>query len=352
MTIIYVLFGVLLFGILIAVHELGHFSAAKLLGVRVNEFSVGMGPALVQKQKGETLYSLRCVPFGGFCAMEGEDEETGDPRAFTSQKAWKRVVILVAGALMNFLLGFLIVLGLFSNAAAFRSPQIVDFMEGCPYVGENALQKNDRFLKIDGRRVRQYSDVTEYLANGDGVYDIVVKRDGEKVTLRDFKLVPVEYEGEARKMYGFYFGTDEASFGNKLRYAWGTTMEFSRLVWQGLRELVSGNVKMDDMAGPVGIVDLMAETGEQAQSLRDGLMDILYMAALIAVNLAIMNMLPIPALDGGRVFFLLVSELIRLITGKKPDPRLDGYIHAAGMALLLAFMAAIMFNDVVRIFKN
>lgn len=347
MTVIYVLFGILMFGVLIAVHELGHFSAAKLLGVKVNEFSIGMGPAIVQKQRGETVYSLRCIPIGGFCAMEGEDEETGDPRAFTSQKPWKRAVILVAGSFMNFVLGFLIVFFLFIDAAAFRAPVIVDFAEGCPYYSVDGFQKNDRILSIDGHKVYKYSDVSDFLSPSAETYDIVVKRDGKKVELKDFRLVPVEYKDGKR--YGLYFGYDDATLGNKLYYSWGTTAEFSRWVWQGLKMLVEGDVKMDDLSGPVGIVDLMAETGENAASFTDGLLDILFLAAFIAVNLAIMNMLPIPAMDGGRVFFLIVTWIIESVTRKKLNPKYEGYIHAAGMVLLLGLMAVIMFNDIIKI---
>jgi len=349
MTILYVLFGILMFGILIAVHELGHFSAAKLLGVKVNEFSIGMGPAIIKKQHGETLYSWRCIPIGGFCAMEGEDEDTGDPRAFTKQAPWKRAIILVAGSFMNFLLGFLIVFFLFINAAGFRAPTVVDFMEGCPYESAEGFQKNDRIISIDGHRVYQYSDVTDFLSPDQEYYDIVVKRDGKKVELKNFRLVPVEYKDQEGKKYGFYFGIDEPTLANKLYYSWGTTMEFTRWVWKGLKMLFAGEVKMNDMSGPVGIVDLMAETGEQAASFGDGLLDILYLGAFIAVNLAIMNMLPIPAMDGGRVFFLIVTCIIEAITHKKLNPKYEGYIHAAGMILLLLLMAVIMFNDIVKI---
>ena len=350
MSIVYIIFGILLFGVLIAIHELGHFSAAKLLGVQVNEFAIGMGPAILSRQKGETLYSWRALPFGGYCAMEGEDEDSDNPRAFNSQSPWKRAIILVAGSFMNFLLGFILVLALYANAAAFRAPVLADFMDGCPYQGENAFQINDRIERIDGKRVYQYSDVGEFLSeNETGIFDIVVRRGGEKVRLDGIKLVPVEYEGQETKMYGFYFGYDEATLPVKLQYSWGTTMEFGRWVWKGLRMLTSGEVKMNDMSGPVGIVDLMAETGESAASVADGFLDILYLTAFIAVNLAIMNMLPLPALDGGRVFFLIVTWIIEAITGKKLDHKYEGYIHAAGMVLLLALMAVIMFNDIVKI---
>ena len=347
MTIVYILIAILIFGVLIIIHELGHFAAAKACGVRVEEFAVGMGPAIFKKQKGETTYSLRCIPFGGFCAMAGEDEASDDPRAFMNQAAWKRIIILVAGAAMNFLLGLLIVIILYSSAYAFRSAEITGFMDGCPYESSEGLHVGDRFYKINGQRIYQYYDVSDFLSQGDGTYDLVVIRDGKKVKLNDFALTPLDYPGQ--KMYGFYFGYDEATLGVKLENSWNTTMEFGRWVWLGLKELVRGDVGMKDMAGPVGIVDMMAETGEQAESTADALYSIFYFTAFIAVNLAMMNMLPIPALDGGRVFLLLVTWVIETISKKKLNPKYEGYIHAAGMVLLLGLMAVIMFNDIIRI---
>ncbi len=349
MSILYIAIAILIFGLLIAVHELGHFTAAKLSGVKVLEFSVGMGPAIFKKQKGETLYALRCIPFGGFCAMEGEDGGSDDPRSFANQAIWKRLIILAAGSGMNFLTGFLIVLILFSNAGGFRAPTIASFMEGCPYESDSGLQVGDRFRSIDGRRVWQYYDVADFLAAGGENHDIVVIRDGHRVKLEDFHMVRISYEGYENKMYGFTFGLDEPTLGNKLRYAGATTMEFVRMVWDALGQLVGGKVSVNDLSGPVGIVDMMAETGEQAESVSDGLYSIFYLGAFIAVNLAVMNMLPIPALDGGRVFLLLITALIELITRKKLDPKYEGYIHAAGMVLLLALMAYVMFHDIFRI---
>ena len=339
MTVLYIALAILLFGVLVGVHELGHFAAAKACGVKVEEFALGMGPAILQKQKGETVYSLRCIPFGGFCAMAGEDEASDDPRAFMNQAAWKRIIILVAGAAMNFLLGLLIVIILYSNAYAFRSAEITGFMDSCPYESSEGLHVGDRFYKIDGQRIYQYYDVSDFLSQGDGTYDLVVIRDGKKVKLENFALTPLDYPGQTQKMYGFYFGYDEATLGVKLENSWNTTMEFGRWVWLGLK----------DMAGPVGIVDMMAETGEQAESTADALYSIFYFTAFIAVNLAIMNMLPIPALDGGRVFLLIVTWIIETISKKKLDPKYEGYIHAAGMVLLLGLMAVIMFNDIIRI---
>ena len=353
MTIVYILFAILLFGVLIGIHEFGHFITAKACGVRVDEFSIGMGPAIWKKKKGETLYALRCIPLGGYCAMAGEDSASEDPRAFTNQKPWKRMIILCAGAFMNFLLGLAIIFFLFLGAEAFRAPILTGFMEGCPYEAADGLQAGDLFYKIDGHRIYDNGDVTTFLSRGGDTYDIVVVRDGKKVELDDYYMVPVEYEGQEKKMFGFYIGgVVEATFPVKLQYTWDTAMQFSRMVWMSLGDLIHGKVEMKELSGPVGIVDLMAETGNQSQTFGEALENILYIGALIAINLAIMNMLPIPALDGGRVFFLLITWGIESVTRKKLDPKYEGYIHAAGMILLLALMAFVMFNDVLRIVRK
>ena len=334
------------------VHELGHFIAAKACGVQVNEFSIFMGPKLLQVQGRETKYTLRLVPIGGFCAMEGEDEESDNPRAFTSAKAWKRIVILVAGSLMNFLLGLIIVLGLYASAEAFAVPVIDSFFAGCPYESADGLQAGDRIYSIDGKRIYLYSDVDLYLSrNAEQVYDLVVIRGGEKVRLDDFamKKLPYEIDGETQYKYGLQFGSVEATLGRKLQNAWYTSIDFGRLVWISLGDLVGGKVSMNDMSGPVGIVSVISETGESAATVSDGIQDILYLGAFIAVNLAVMNMLPIPALDGGRVFFLLITCAVQAVTKKKIDPKYEGYIHGAGMVLLLAFMAFVTFKDIWKL---
>lgn len=352
MTILYILLAILIFGVLIGIHELGHFLAAKACGVKVNEFSIGMGPALWKKQKGETLYALRAIPLGGYCAMAGEDEASDDPRAFTNQVPWKRIIILCAGALMNFLLGLAVVLLIYSSADYFRTPTLSGFMEGCPYEGEQALMVGDEFYKIDGHRIYMYYDVADFLGRGGDSYDLVLIRDGKKLVLDDFYMPAVEYPEAEKKMIGIYIGgTVEATLGTTLKYGWNTTMEFGRMVWMSLGMLIHGEAGIKDLSGPVGIVELMAETGEQSASLGDAISNILYLGAFIAVNLAVMNMLPIPALDGGRVFLLLVTWLIETATRKKLDPKYEAYIHGAGMVLLLALMAFVLLNDVIKLFR-
>lgn len=354
MSILYILLAILIFGVLIAIHEFGHFAAAKACGVRVEEFAIGMGPLLWRKKKGETQYSLRAVPLGGFCALTGEDEASDDPRAFTSQSAWKRIIILVSGAFMNFALGVVIIFFLFVGARGFYVPVLTGFMEGCPYESAAGLQTGDQFFSIDGRRIYHTDEVSTFLSRGGDEYDLVMIRDGKKVVLKDFHMVPLTYEGQEKKMFGFYLsnGVEKASFGKKLSHTWDTAMDFSRMVWISLEQLIGGKVSVKELSGPVGIVDLMAETGEQAETTGDALYSIFYLAAFIAVNLAIMNLLPIPALDGGRVFLLLVTWVIERITRRKLDPKYEGYIHAGGMVLLIGLMAFVMLNDIVRIVKG
>lgn len=347
----YIIIAIIIFGILIAIHEFGHFTAAKLCGVKVEEFAIGMGPALFKKQKGETVYALRILPIGGFCAMAGEDEESDDPRAFTNQGFWKKFVILCAGSFMNLVLGIVLILIMYAGAQAFVTPTIDHFMDGCPYEGTEAMQAGDTFYSIDGQRIYLVSDVSSFLMRGDGVYDIVMLRDGEKVELKDFALTTktyAEYANEGPK-YGFVFGYTDATFGTKLEYTWNTTLEFSRLVWLGLGDLINGKVGLKDMSGPVGIVDMMNEVGQQAESAKAAADNLLYISAFIAVNLAIMNMLPIPALDGGRVFLMIVTVIIEAVSRKKLDPKYEGYIHLGGMVLLLGLMALVMYNDIAKL---
>ena len=351
---LYILLAILIFGILIMTHELGHFLTAKLFGVRVNEFSICMGPAIFKKTVGETTYALRCIPIGGYCAMEGEDEASEDPRAFTSAKPWKRAIILIAGSVMNFLTGLIVLVCMFSVVAGFNVPKIVDFYPDCPLQAADGLQIGDELYKIDGRRVYLYSDVSTLMGrNTTGKFDLVIRRDDNLIELEDFPMEKQAYEqenGETVYLYGLYFGFEEKTVGSVLKNAWYTALDFARMVWMSLADLVKGMVSINDMSGPVGIVSVIAESGEASESAAAAAMNISYLGAFIAVNLAVMNLLPIPALDGGRVFFLLITWVIETIIRRKIDPKYEGYIHAAGMILLLSFIAFVTFKDIWKLF--
>ncbi|MDR0862271.1 MAG: site-2 protease family protein [Oscillospiraceae bacterium] len=353
--IIFIIIGIVIFGILIAIHELGHFLAAKRLGVKVNEFAIGMGPKIWSKQKGETLYALRLLPIGGSCMMEGEDAEVPDPRAFTAAKRWRRVVILAAGAFFNFLLGVLIVLILSFITSSFAGTTITALAPGFPDNGAQGLQVGDKMVSINGERLYYRDDFSMFMAlpaAADGVVDMVVLRDGQRVTLKDYAFAPREYTeyGVTSVRYGITLNSLEPTFGEKLRYAGYTTFNYVRMVRIGLVQLVSGGAGVKDLSGPVGIVTAITDVGaDKRVPFGDRLATAANFGALIAINLAIMNLLPIPALDGGRIFALIVTFFIEKITRKRVNPKYEGYVHAAGMVLLLGLMAVVMFNDIVKL---
>lgn len=350
---VYILAAILVFGVLIAVHELGHFMAAKACGVRVNEFSIGMGPTLWKKQKGETQYSLRLFPVGGFCAMEGEEEDSDDPTALNNQGFWAKLLIFAAGAAMNFIAGLLIILVLYADAQAFYVPVVAGFADGCPLESADGLQEGDRLLRIDGEKVYVYSDISLLMGlNKTGAFDLQIERNGEVITLRDFTMERREYtdqNGKAYTGYGLYFGAEEATLGRKLSYSWNNAMDFARLVRLSLQMLVTGQAGVKERSGPVGIVSTMTQVGEQAATTRAAVENIAYLAALIAVNLAVMNLLPLPALDGGKIFFLVINAVSMQLFKKQIPAKYENYIHFAGLILLLALMAVITFSDVWKL---
>ena len=351
-----ILFAILLFSILIFVHELGHFAAAKLSGVQVNEFSLFMGPAIWKKQIGETLYAIRTIPVGGYCAMEGEDGGSDNPRSFEKAAWWKRFLILVAGAAMNFLVGVLLMIIVYMPAEAAVVPVISSFEPYSTVTGENGLQVGDRIVKLDGENLYVQSDFSLILSMNPGdVHDLVVERNGKKVILDDFLMEkhPVtDSAGNQRMMYGMNFTVEELDFGGKLRYAWAETVDSVRMVRLSLQMLISGQAGIRDMSGPVGIVQMMSETAEASKTRQDALLNLFYFGAFIAINLAVMNLLPIPALDGGRVVGLLITMVVEAVTGRKLDPKYEGWIHGAFMILLLALMAVIMFKDIIFLFRR
>jgi regulator of sigma E protease len=348
----YIVIAILVFGILITVHELGHFIAAKTLGVKVNEFAIGMGPAILKRQGKETAYSLRILPIGGYCAMEGEDGDSEDPRAFTRKPVWKRLIILVAGSFMNFLVGFLVVLILFMGSKAFSTPIISDFMEGYPNEGPNGLMAGDRIASIDGERIHTNGDVSLFLSRGNQVTaDLIIIRDGKKIVYDDFPMARREYQTEngTELKYGLYFRSVEATFDQVLKYTWFEATSFVRMVRLGLSDLLSGAAGVNQLSGPVGIVALINDVGHSSENVSVAARQVAYLCAFIAVNLAVMNLLPIPALDGGRIFFMFIALFLEKVLRRKVNPKIEGYIHGAGFILLLCLMAFVMYNDISKL---
>lgn len=352
MVVFYVIVAILLFGLLILVHEFGHFITAKLSGVQVNEFALFMGPAIWKKQKGETLYALRCIPVGGYCAMEGEDGDSDNPRAFSRAKVWKRLVILAAGSFMNFVAGFVIMLLLVSFSGAFEmlpTKNISAIEEGRPFA--ETLQIGDEFHSINGERVYIQSDITLLLdRETDGIHDITVIRDGEKIELKDVEVKRDHVYENDYVGYGFTVPSREKTFGGVISYTWNNTLDFVRLVRMGLQDLFTGKAGIQDAGGPVFIIETVVEQGVQAEKVGIGLANVFYLFAFIAVNLAVMNLLPIPALDGGRIVCLLITAAVEKILRRKLDPKYEGYLHGIFMVLLLILIALITFKDILHLF--
>lgn len=328
---------------LVIVHEFGHFITAKRGGVQVNEFWIGMGPTLLKKQHNGTLYCLKMLPFGGACVMEGEDSESDNDHAFGKASLPRRMLIVAAGALMNFLVGFLIVLAVIQPNGP-NGGYIVSTIDSVDPASTAAaaggLQAGDEILEVDGYNILLRSDFEMALSRGmDTTYEVVVRRDGEKVTLPAVVLEATIEGEDGRKMIGLTFAEQPDSIGMHVNMAVRTSLNYARLVWVSLGMLVSGQVGVDQLSGPVGVASVMATTASYSISA------FLQLVAFISINLGVMNLLPLPALDGGRLVFLIIEGIRR-----KPVPaKYEGYIHAAGLMLLLALMVYVTGQDIVRL---
>ena len=330
MTIIY---AILIFCLLIFVHELGHFIVAKLSGVRVNEFAIGMGPAIFKKQKGETLYAVRVFPIGGYCAMEGEDEDSDDPAAFNNKPAWKRACVLAAGSFMN-LVTCIVLLIIIAFAIGQASTTISEVAPGSP-AEKAGVMAGDTVVAVDGTAINEWDDLIQAIGySKEDTAQVEVLRDGEDITLT----TDLEYDKEAGRNLIGISPVMKRNPGKAVVAGFTNTGKMTVMMYDVLRQLFVGKVSVSDLSGPVGIV---YATNEAAKS---GIIYVVYLAALLSLNLAIINMLPFPALDGGRLLFLV----IRLFTGKRVSDETEGKIHFIGICLLFALMIYVTFNDVLK----
>jgi len=346
-----IIIAILIFGIIVTVHEFGHFICAKLSGIRVLEFSVGMGPKLIQKQKGETKYSLRALPIGGYCAMEGEDAETADEKGFRNAKLWKRMIVLAAGAFMNYVLGFVLLIGMVSMWSDVPTTVIKGFSGEKNSDGtvtyyaksyESGLRHNDKFVEMDGIRIFSDFDLNYILATTNkDKHDVTVIRDGEKAEISDV----VFHDDKGGGMVDFGLVSKKKNPVTVLGCSKDYFLSMSHLVGLSLKQLFSGEVRKEEVSGPVGVVDAISDAAEESESVKDAIFNLLYMSSLITINVGIFNLLPIPGLDGGRLLFCLI-ELIR----RKPvKPEHEGYVHLAGMLLLFGIMIFATYNDIARL---
>ena len=348
-----ILVAILFFGIIIMVHETGHFAFAKLFGVKVNEFSLGMGPKIISKKKGETAYSWRLFPIGGFVSMEGEDEASDDERAFNNKPCWQRIIIVAAGAIINILIGLIIIGVLLTVNSYKKSGDESERLSGTntvnyfitqsasdPKKTENVkeyegLKSGDTIKKIDGKNVFYYEDIY-YLASrdfdGDGKFSATVLRDGQKVNLDSISTDVLNHM--------IIVGINPTPL-TIFKDTFKESLTICRMVYLSLFDMITGKYSVKDVSGPIGVVDYVSQTAEASKEAKD-FSPLFKMMALITINIGLFNLLPIPALDGGRLLFLLI-ELIR----RKPiNPKYEAAIHGVGMAVLLLFMVAISFKDI------
>ena len=404
-----ILIGILFFGLIIAIHEFGHFITAKIFKVKVNEFAIGMGPTILKKQGKETKYALRLFPIGGFVSMEGEGEESDDERAYCNQKTWKKMIIISAGAVMNLLLGFILCVVLVSGEDAITSKKISSFYEGA--MSNSALQLDDEILEIDGKHVFSSYDITFLMQrNATGKFDFTVDRDGEKVELKgvpfqkvtsgnfnykdrvisnvsanlkraglkdgdlvttvngqkvttDDELITairsdedfiysltVEREEESLSfdevefmsvtIFDFTVYPEDKTFASVMKEAFGYSLSLGRMVYLSLFDLVRGQYGINDLSGPIGTMSIITEIAQESVATTD-YSTLFMLFAMITINIGLFNLLPVPALDGGHLFFMFVELIIR----RKIPQKYVSWVSAAGLVLLLVFMALISAND-------
>lgn len=340
-----IIIAIIIFSVIILFHELGHFLLAKVNGIRVNEFSLGLGPTLCGFTKGETKYSLKLLPFGGACMMEGEDADSEDDRAFYKKSVWARMSVVFAGPLFNFIMAFVLAIVVLA-IAGYTRPVVGSVTEG--YSAQKAgLMEGDVITKMGNKRIHLFKELTFYtFAHSGEEIKVTYERNGKEY---ETQLKPTYNEEAGRYMIGITSGNLEK--GNPisiLKYSFYEVKYYIDTTLVSLKMLVTGGVSAKDMSGPVGIVSTIGQTYEESQS--SGalyvFLNMCVMCILLSANLGVMNLLPIPALDGGRLFFMIIEA----IRGKRIDPDKEGMVHFIGLLLLFALMGFIMFNDIRKLF--
>lgn len=358
MNIFPIIVAVLVFLLIIMVHELGHFAAAKACGIYVKQFAFGMGPALFRKQGKETEYVVRAFPVGGYCAFETDiedfDEEKGEivepnPRAFNRKPVWQRMIVLVCGPLMNLILGFIVVVISLCTSEAIASTTVSEFREQS--VSSSQLMVNDEILNIEGLPIYSASDITYKMQSSDRkneagnlVFDITVRRNGETVLLKDVEFMTTNrQDGSSGVYFDFLVYRLEKNFGNVVSMGFRESSSKARIILLTIVDIVKGKYGLNDFSGPIGVGSVITEAVKTYT-----FSDFMSVMAFLSINVGVFNLLPIPGLDGAKLIFLIV-ELIR----RKPvKQQVEGMIHFAGMALLLLFIIVISFNDISKLFAR
>lgn len=336
-TVYPILIAILFFELIIIIHEGGHFVAARLMKIKVNEFSIGMGPKLIQFKKGDTKYTLRLILFGGYCAMEGESEDSNDENSFAKKKVWQRFFVVVAGALMNLILGFLVIVIMLSSGSLIGTTEIAKFDDKA--VSSATLKQGDIIKSIDGMRVYTSTDVTTGLSrSGDDTLDMTVLRDGKTLDLK-VKFNMEKYEGRNFINMDFWLVGNKKTVGGVIKESFKEWVSFTRMVFLSVHDMIVGKYGLSDLAGPVGTVSVVST------AVKTSAYSMLRIMALLTINVGLFNLFPIPALDGWRLFLLIFEGIFKR---KLPD-KWDWAINAVGLVLLLGLMCVITFSDITKL---
>ncbi len=349
MTILYVLLALLMFGLLIVFHELGHFLMARLFRVTINEFSIGMGPRLFSKKdkKHGTSYSLRALPIGGYVSMAGEDEESDDPNAFYKKPVWQRMLIVIAGPVVNILLGFLLMLIMVLSTARLATNVVGQFDEGA-ISAQHGLMLGDQIVSVGNVPVHTGNEVVYEIMNqgvaesAEGVVaiDLTVRRDGEKVYLPGVQFPSQEVEGVLFGSVDFKVSGENKTVTSVVKHTFYRSCSTVKMIVDQILDLLGGRYGLNAVSGPVGITQAVADAAKL------GVMNVLYLMTVITVNLGVFNLIPFPALDGGRFIFLCVEG----ITHRPVNKKIEGYINMAGLLLLLTLMLVVCCKDIAVLF--
>lgn len=344
--------AILVFGIIILIHEFGHFIVAKKCGIGVVEFSIGMGPRLCSFTKGETRYSIKALPFGGSCMMLGEDEADANPKAFNNKPVWSRIGVIAAGPVFNFILAFVLALVII-HVAGYDSPQLTGVLDGFS-AQEQGMQAGDVITRMNREKITVYRDVTMYMyLHPSDPVDVEYKRTLEdgSVETRLARLEPRYSQEHGGYMLGIQTrGYRQPADGifETVKYGAYEVVYWMKTVVKSIGMMFRGQVGAEDMAGPVRLVGMIDETVEETRQygLETMLLTLANLCVMLSANLGVMNLLPIPALDGGRLVFLIVEA----VRGKPVDKEKEGMIHMAGMMVLMGFMVFVLFNDISMLF--
>ena len=351
--IVTLLIAILIFGLIIGIHEFGHFIVAKLNHIQVNEFAIGMGPKLLHFRKGETTYSLRLFPIGGFCSMEGEDQSSENPNAFEKKAVWRRMLVVLAGAFMNLVLGFVLIAVLLCTSTKIPSTVIARFAETTNSAGEtvtaseserSGLRVGDKIIAIDGSHILSATVLIYKLQTTEtDSYDVTVKRDGARVVVENVKFHNDNTDG----LLDFAVEGKSKNPVNVVTYAAKDTAATAKLIWMSLVELISGKYSLQDLSGPVGTVSVIEQAASSGENLLERVQSVMNLTIFITVNVGVFNLLPIPGLDGSRFVFLLIEAIRR-----KPVPKnREAMVHLIGMAALFLLMILVTVQDITRFFR-